>query len=552
MISKSTLRVIASALMIAGASAVSIAQRASAVHPGYTGGGVTLLPNGWKIAPAGRHLSMGDLPLAMTLSPDGQLADRHQQRLFAAHAARRGPRARRAVSQVFGARRRVARPRVASRRHDGSTRPARQPTRRRTDVGEGPAAPRARRFSSRRRRAALRRPAQAPPTWRGRRRRASSAGIAVTPDGSPAVRGPRARPAREPRRPGHAVDSRDRERSTRSPTRASHRRTGRRSSSRSGAARRCCCSTRRRSRAAGEVAVGEHPNAHGRSRPDGARLFVACAQHERRVGRGSGGAARPTEQISDRALPERAGRIDAQRAGALAGRPAPARRQRRQQHCGDRGRFQPGDERVRGFMPDRLVSRPACCSAADGRAILHAERQGPDVAGESARCASRAFAGAPGQYTGSMLRRLAVASCAVPDAATLAEADQDGLRRDALQRRDAPRAGGGAGRLAHSATRRRAVAHQARLLRHPREPHLRSDPRRPRTAATATRRWRLFGEDITPNAHALARQFVTLDNFYVDAEVSYDGHAFSTAAVRNGLRREDLAHQLRAAAARCT
>ena len=26
-----------------------------------------------------------------------------------------------------------------------------------------------------------------------------------------------------------------------------------------------------------------------------------------------------------------------------------------------------------------------------------------------------------------------------------------------------------------------------------------------------------FGEDVTPNAHALAREFVVLDNFYVDA-----------------------------------
>ena len=40
----------------------------------------------------------------------------------------------------------------------------------------------------------------------------------------------------------------------------------------------------------------------------------------------------------------------------------------------------------------------------------------------------------------------------------------------------------------------------------------------------------IFGESITPNAHALAKQFVLLDNFYVDAEVSYDGHAFSTGA----------------------
>lgn len=40
----------------------------------------------------------------------------------------------------------------------------------------------------------------------------------------------------------------------------------------------------------------------------------------------------------------------------------------------------------------------------------------------------------------------------------------------------------------------------------------------------------IFGEAVTPNAHALAREFVTFDNFYVDAEVSYDGHAFSTGA----------------------
>ncbi len=55
----------------------------------------------------------------------------------------------------------------------------------------------------------------------------------------------------------------------------------------------------------------------------------------------------------------------------------------------------------------------------------------------------------------------------------------------------------------------------------------------------------LFGETITPNAHALAREFVTLDNFYVDAEVSYDGHAFSTGAYRHRHRGEDVAHQLR-------
>jgi len=40
----------------------------------------------------------------------------------------------------------------------------------------------------------------------------------------------------------------------------------------------------------------------------------------------------------------------------------------------------------------------------------------------------------------------------------------------------------------------------------------------------------LFGSDATPNAHALAQNFVLFDNFYVDADVSYNGHEFSTAA----------------------
>ena len=41
----------------------------------------------------------------------------------------------------------------------------------------------------------------------------------------------------------------------------------------------------------------------------------------------------------------------------------------------------------------------------------------------------------------------------------------------------------------------------------------------------------LFGRDVTPNHHALAETFVLLDNCYADAEVSADGHNWSTAAV---------------------
>jgi DNA-binding beta-propeller fold protein YncE len=40
----------------------------------------------------------------------------------------------------------------------------------------------------------------------------------------------------------------------------------------------------------------------------------------------------------------------------------------------------------------------------------------------------------------------------------------------------------------------------------------------------------LFPDKVTPNHHKLAREFVLLDNFYVDGEVSADGHEWSMAA----------------------
>ena len=40
----------------------------------------------------------------------------------------------------------------------------------------------------------------------------------------------------------------------------------------------------------------------------------------------------------------------------------------------------------------------------------------------------------------------------------------------------------------------------------------------------------IFPENVTPNHHQLAREFVLLDNFYVDGEVSADGHEWSMGA----------------------
>ena len=39
----------------------------------------------------------------------------------------------------------------------------------------------------------------------------------------------------------------------------------------------------------------------------------------------------------------------------------------------------------------------------------------------------------------------------------------------------------------------------------------------------------LFPEQVTPNVHAISRQFVLLDNFYANAEISASGHEWSTA-----------------------
>lgn len=43
----------------------------------------------------------------------------------------------------------------------------------------------------------------------------------------------------------------------------------------------------------------------------------------------------------------------------------------------------------------------------------------------------------------------------------------------------------------------------------------------------------LFNENVSPNHHKLAREFVLFDNFYVNSDVSADGHNWSTSAIAN-------------------
>jgi DNA-binding beta-propeller fold protein YncE len=52
----------------------------------------------------------------------------------------------------------------------------------------------------------------------------------------------------------------------------------------------------------------------------------------------------------------------------------------------------------------------------------------------------------------------------------------------------------------------------------------------------------MFGEEVTPNAHELAREFVLLDNFYSHAELSVQGHEWTTGCIANDYTEKSWQH----------
>ena len=53
---------------------LALAQSApvSALLLGIQGDGSYVLPNGWRLAPAGKHLKVGDMPLSVVQTPDSR------------------------------------------------------------------------------------------------------------------------------------------------------------------------------------------------------------------------------------------------------------------------------------------------------------------------------------------------------------------------------------------------------------------------------------------------------------------------------------------------
>ncbi len=274
----------------------------------------------------------------------------------------------------------------------------------------------------------------------------------------------------------------------------------------------------------GEIPVGEHPNAMALS-PDGARLFVACAN---------------TNAVWVVDLPSRSAKeqiLIALYPGAPPGSTpnglglSPdggtllvANADNNTVAVADVSR--PGESRVAGFIPAGWYPTAASFSR-DGSRVFVLSGKGL-ASSPNPRGRQPAIPEADGQYIGALLQG-SLSVLPAPGPAALAAFTKtvysltpysDATRLSpprAPSRSPVPRSVGGSSPIKHVFYVIRENRTYDQVLGDMTEGN--GDP----TLC-------LFGEDVTPNAHAIARAFVLLDNFYVNAEVSYDGHAYSTGA----------------------
>jgi YVTN family beta-propeller protein len=180
--------------------------------------------------------------------------------------------------------------------------------------------------------------------------------------------------------------------------------------------------------------------------------------------------------------------------------------------------------RIRGLIPTAWYPTAVALSR-DGRTLYVANGKGmgtgPNPEGPTA----------PGSRHGEYIAALLVGSVSavpVPDAATLRRYTRQVLAnspyRDALLTRvpwpaHSP--------IPDSVGKASPIRHVVYVIRENRtyDQVFGDDPRGDGDARLA-----IFGDSVTPNAHALARRFVLFDNFYVNGDVSADGHMWTDAA----------------------
>jgi len=274
----------------------------------------------------------------------------------------------------------------------------------------------------------------------------------------------------------------------------------------------------------GEVTVGEHPNAMVISK-DGGRLFVACA-NTNAVWVVDLATRTAKERISVALYP---GAPVGTTPNALGLSPdgnrlAVANADNNTVALVDVGR--PGDSEVEGLIPTGWYPTGVMFDRAGKNLFILA---GKGLTSEpNPRGPNPGIPEGAGQYTGAMMLG-ALSVLPVPDETTLKAmtkrvydltAYSDAIK---LAPADAPKASPIPSRVGQPSP----LKHVFYIIRENRTyDQILGDMERGNGDPALT----LFGEEVTPNAHAIAREFVLLDNFYVDAEVSYDGHAFSTGA----------------------
>jgi YVTN family beta-propeller protein len=273
-----------------------------------------------------------------------------------------------------------------------------------------------------------------------------------------------------------------------------------------------------------EIVVGEHPNAMAFSK-DEKRLFVACANTNavwvvdlasgravERIGVALSPDAPPGSTPNALALSPDGGTLLVANADNNTVAVVDVTR--------------PGESRFRGFIPTGWYPT-GIAFAGEGRRVLVLSGKGLSGAANP-RGPTPVAPSVDAQYIGRLLNG-ALSVLDLPDAAALAamtervfsiSAYNDGRRLEPPGR---PEGSPIPGRVGDPSP----IRHVFYVIRENRTydqvlgdlPMGNGDPN-----------LTLFGEDVTPNAHAIAREFVLFDNFYVDAEVSNDGHAYSTAA----------------------
>jgi DNA-binding beta-propeller fold protein YncE len=508
-------------LILATSAAIVVTQRTVATNarPGALGGGVTLLPNGWRIAPVGRHFATGDLPLAMALSPDGhslvvtnngylrptlRVFDLDRQtastvslddawlglawhpdgtRLFSSGAASN------TVQEVAWTNGRL---RAGAKYNVAKT-----------------AAPV---------RANSTRPAAAAQTFVG--------GIAVHPDGTRLyavhvfgqfVSALDLRTheviatADLPAEPYTCLLSADGETLFVSLW---------------GGARVLIFDAKTLA-AKGDVVVGEHPNAMALS-VDGDRLFVACA-NTNTVWAIDTKARKATEQISTSLFPKAppGSTPNALSVSPDGKRLAVANADNNTVAMVDISKED--NSRVVGFVPAGWYPTGVLFSR-DGKQLFVLSGKGLTSAANP-RGPQGGVPYADGQYSGSMLEG-SVSILDVPDEPTLQKYTKVvyDLTPYTDDTRLAPAAVSGPSPIPRRVGEASPIKHVFYIIRENRSyDQVLGDLDRGNGDPTLT----LFGENVTPNAHAIAREFITLDNFYVNAEVSYSGHAYSMGAIAN-------------------